>query len=72
LAAGIRLHSVKKVWGFLLVGAWALGPPIWFIWEWHANKVDVEQLKYSQELARNVWVAVVVVLAAIIGIKWGG
>lgn len=59
---------------YWLVGAWALVTPIWFMWEWHTftgDKAAVEDLKYGQELARNVWVALVVVLAAITGIKWG-
>ena len=33
---------------------------------------EFEELKYSQELARNVWVAFVVLLEVITQIKWGG
>jgi AbiV family abortive infection protein len=79
LAVAIRLCA-KGDWQDALakglVGAWALGAPVWFIVEWHyfesADKDDLEQFKYSQKLAATVWVALVVVLAAITGIKWGG
>jgi len=63
--------------GYILVGVWATGPPLWFIWEWHMFdfahcKEQFEVFKYSQELARNVWVALVVLLGSIVKIKWGG
>jgi hypothetical protein len=64
--------------GYLLVGLWAIGPPLWFIFEWHRfdvgsqTKEAFETFKYSQELARNVWVVLVVLLGSIVKIKWGG
>jgi hypothetical protein len=64
---------IKATLAYLLVGAWALIPPIWFMFEWHeytGGKEGFEFFKYGQELARNVWIALVVVLATIAGIKW--
>jgi hypothetical protein len=67
----------RLFWGYILVGSWTLLPPLWFIWEWHAYDLvhcerEFEHFKYSQELARNVWVALVVFLGSIVRIKWSG
>jgi len=78
LAIRIPRRQVGKPAGwraYVLVGAWALIPPLWFIVEWHffdVKKGEFEHFKYSQELARNVWVAFVIVLAKITGITWPG
>jgi hypothetical protein len=75
IAVLIRTHLTENsAPAYWLVGAWALLTPLWFIWEWHTFKGDkaaFEHFKYGQELARNVWIALVVVLAVITGIKWG-
>jgi hypothetical protein len=63
----------------ILVGLWALLPPIWFLWEWidHPDGCKTgtlqqqEALKHRQSLARSIWAAVVIVLANLSGIKWG-
>lgn len=68
-------EPIRSFAAYILVGAWAILPPIWFIYDWSnfdTTKGNLEHFKYSQELARNVWVALVVVLAAITGINWGG
>jgi hypothetical protein len=77
LAIRIRRGQAGKpsVKAYFLVGSWALVPPVWFMVEWYlftGNKEEFEYLKYSQELARNVWVALVIVLAKITGIAWPG
>jgi hypothetical protein len=59
-------------------GAWTLGPPLWFLGEWSRYTEEkygkFEYFKYSQELAKNVWIAVGVILAIILGFdfKSGG
>jgi hypothetical protein len=79
VAIWIRMYTQcveHDVLAYGLVGAWALGAPVWFIIDWARfkpeDKDDFDQFKYSQKLAATVWVALVVVLAAITGIKWGG
>lgn len=71
------LPSCINPWGYVLLGGWALVPPLWFLYEfasehsstsYDANKAD--RLKQLHELSRNVWIALVVVLAAILGVKW--
>ena len=78
LAVLIRINltgDIKEMVAYLLVGGWALIPPLWFIYEWHRfdkGKHSFEDFKYSQELARNIWLVLVVALGVITGIEWGG
>jgi|SRR5215472_14301659 len=58
-----------------LVGIWTLGPPVWFFFEyffwvpyWYRRKrmlPSIEAFKHSQEVARNFWLAGVLVLIAL-------
>jgi hypothetical protein len=62
-------------WNKIIVGLWVIIPPIWFWLEWTffsfgLSRDELEDLKHSQELSRNIWVAVVVLLTAIFGIQW--
>jgi hypothetical protein len=50
--------------------SWALIPPFWFLIEWWCWKGVVpspafEKFKYSQERAKDVWVAIGAILAAL-------
>lgn len=63
--------------GYLLIGFWVLIPPIWFFFEFqclHRNMLndpfELSRVKQAQDLGRNIWLAFVIVLAAIIGVKW--
>jgi hypothetical protein len=63
--------------GYLVVGIWVIVPPIWFWIEWTflsfgMGRDQIEDLKHSQDVSRNIWVAAVVVLAALFGIQWPG
>lgn len=73
LAILIRTRGAKPIWAYLLVGAWVLIPPIWFRVEftfWRPSHEELEIFKYGQELSRGIWVALVVALIGITGIKW--
>ncbi|HEY0455338.1 MAG TPA: hypothetical protein VGE41_03125 [Verrucomicrobiae bacterium] len=61
-----------RTYGYILIGFWVLAPPIWFWVEWvFLTKPHMEnRVKHTHELARNIWLALIVVLAAILGIKW--
>lgn len=52
---------------------WVVVPPLWFLVDWAlfepTNDKNFEHFKYSQELARNLWVAVAAVLALILGLR---
>lgn len=78
IRTGSRTVEEKQIRGYILIGLWVLLPPIWFFVEFqllHPNifpqdSFELSRVKQSQELARNVWLAFVVVLAAIVGVKW--
>jgi len=71
-------HAMLNPYGYWLLALWALIPPLWFLFEFNqdfpANETHdaskVERMKHLQALSRNLWLAFVVVLAAIMGIKW--
>ncbi len=64
--------------GYILLAFWALVPPVWFVYEFASAfpkghkepQAEVDRLKHLHDLSRNVWLAFVVVLAAIMGVKW--
>lgn len=59
----------KKLRGSI-VAIWLIGPPIYFYIEWvffyeESDDYPIEKFKYSQALARNIWLAVTAVLVAL-------
>ena len=53
-----------------IVAIWLLGPPIYFYIEWvflykESDEYPLEKFKYSQGLARNIWLAVTAILVAL-------
>ena len=64
--------------GFVFLAFWVLVPPVWFLYEYvkefpegHKRmQEEVDRLRHLQDLARNLWLALVIVLTAIMGIKW--
>ncbi len=58
----------------IILGAWIIIPPIWFFIEYNLlfdkKTEDFEHLKYEQELARNLWAGIVVLLGALYLGKW--
>ena len=67
----------SRIRGYVLIGLWVILPPIWFFFEFkhlHPNMAgdtfELSRVKQAQDLGRNIWLSFVVVLAAIIGIKW--
>ena len=76
----IRTNSqdIVKPWGYMLLGFWALAPPVWFLFEftYRLPKQDdkradeMSRLKHLHDLSRNIWLAFIVVLAAIMGVGW--
>ena len=75
--SGETTAEVARNRGYLLIGLWVLLPPIWFFFEFqylHPNMMEstfeLSRVKQAQDLGRNIWLSFVVVLAAIVGIKW--
>jgi hypothetical protein len=74
MAFGIRFlwPDLRESVGYVILGAWVIGPPVWFWTEWVflSDGQNPERLKHTHDLARNIWLALVVVLAVILGVKW--
>jgi hypothetical protein len=65
----------KPRWGLPLVAAWVAAPPLWFFFEyliWPPPAAEAERTRHFHDLARNLWIALVVILAAIMKIKFPG
>jgi hypothetical protein len=59
-----------QVLKWIMYGAWVIGPPIWFCWEFfyfrtHGRPECFEAFKYGQDLASKVWLAVAAILGAL-------
>ncbi len=75
LAVYLRDPSIvnRKGWGNALLSAWALCPPVWFLYEFVSNfpsghpinSDEMDRLKHLQSLARNIWLAFLATLAII-------
>ena len=69
-AGWINLSEAVK---FCIVGAWVFLPPIWFRaeWCWVSTAIDTkerERVKHMHDLARNLWLGLVVILVALLRI----
>lgn len=84
LSNGFRLkpqeENLTKISDLLVFCLWAIGPPLWFLFEYawvystknyKINQSYFDDFKYTQGLAANVWIAVFVVNAFILFIKYG-
>ncbi len=54
----------------ILVSIWLLAPPVYFFVEWvflykESEEYPLENFQYSQKLARDIWLAVSVILIAL-------
>jgi hypothetical protein len=63
--------SSLNPYGYIVLGLWLLVPPAWFLYEWTLCRTFDEsergRIKHFHELCRNLWLALVIVLAAIMG-----
>jgi hypothetical protein len=55
----------------LLLAAWIIGPPVWFLAEYYMMQLrpveslpDIEAFKYNQDLSSKIWIAAVALLVA--------
>lgn len=63
-------RTKNKRWLQFLFVAWTLLTPVWFLADWYWFKRTTaeafEEFKYSQELARNLWIAIVGLLGLLL------
>jgi hypothetical protein len=66
MAFKVKLNSPIH---WLVVGGWAIGPPLWFLLEyWNFNDPDMtkfEYFKHGQQVAGSLWAGVLALLYAI-------
>ena len=74
---GVAIEE-RKTPSYVLLALWVLVPPVWFFVEFHylhpgihhRDAFELSRVMQSQDLARNIWLAFVVVLAVALGVKW--
>ncbi len=60
----------------VILAGWAIAPPIWLFIEYQLfdrekeSPQEFEHFKYGQQLVRNVWIGMVIFLAALYLGKW--
>lgn len=73
-------HTIKTKSGthyhiaMAILASWTLLPPIyfWLCWEFITVPAEAEHIKHTHELARNIWIALIVVLAVTADLKFPG
>jgi hypothetical protein len=60
--------------GHVIVGFWTLVPPLWFWIEWMyltrgMTPEQLEDIKHTHDLSRNIWLALLAVLIALFGLE---
>lgn len=63
--------------GYLLIGFWALAPPVFFWIDWvffcqGLPKAELEIAQHTHDLSRNIWLALLAILAVAFGVKLAG
>jgi hypothetical protein len=55
---------------------WVAIPPLWFLWEYvhfrPPEGIEDERMRHLHDLCRNIWLALIVILVAIMEIPWPG
>lgn len=72
MAGAWRNHPDYASFFKFLIGFWVLAPPVWFMvdWTYYTSPEEEENVKHVHELGRNIWLALVVILAVLTGIRW--
>ena len=70
VAAYALVFAPRKIQQIIFV-IWTIGVPVWFGFEyWYLKRKekidDLDHFKYGQELARNIWAGVAVVLGLLV------
>lgn len=68
-------ECLPKSLGPVLVGVWVLLPPVWFWFEWvfyssEQKELERSRVQHLHDLSRTIWLALVVVLAALFEVRW--
>jgi hypothetical protein len=76
-AAWLLRTSIYRIsWGYPLVAAWVAIPPVYFLLEYvllpPSAGFEDERVRHMHDLGRNIWLALVVLLANLLNITWPG
>jgi hypothetical protein len=68
-------HDSREQLGKFVVGFWVLIPPIFFWVDWvkysrGLSKDQLDKVKHTHDLSRNIWLALVVLLVSLFDIKF--
>jgi hypothetical protein len=71
---GEGIQGWEKQHAYAIVGAWAVLPPVFFWVDWVVfcqtmSKDELDRAKHTHDLSRNIWLALVILLGAVLGIK---
>jgi hypothetical protein len=60
--------------GKLVIGFWVIVPPVffWVDWVFFCTDAEREVAKHTHDLGRNIWLAVVAILAVFFAVKLPG
>jgi hypothetical protein len=67
--------ALHHYFGPIVVACWVLLPPVWLWFDWviYSNKVtdsgERDRIKHLHDLTRNIWLGLIVVLAALFDIS---
>ena len=72
-----KYHDCKELM-LTIYGAWTIGPPVWFLYEYvwlfperlRHDSVEFGDLKYVHELSGKIWAGLVVVMTAILIVSY--
>ncbi len=62
----------KEPWGFVLLALWVAAPPVWFLTEYSfwppIGAAEDERTRHMHDLSRNIWLALLAILAITMGL----
>ena len=61
----------REIAAGVVIGAWVVLPPLffWVDWVFYTTTDEESRAKHTHDLARNIWVALVLVLTALFGVN---
>jgi hypothetical protein len=66
------MNATQKTSLAILFALWTALPPVWFLYDWSnfhpTPTTSFEDFKYSQELARNLWIGIAALIGLLIGV----
>ena len=72
----ITTSETKDTIGQIILSIWVIAPPIFFWIDWimceNVDSKTAERAKHNHDLARNIWLGFIVLLAVLFDLEWPG